>query len=229
MAVTDPAPTASLDLHDRLLRLREAAALYLALPALLALALPPTYLLPVLWVAGAVVYIALRRSPTFDRRRLVTWNRWRSELGPMFGRFALAALLLGVALWWMRPHLLFRFPSTRPDRWLLVVVLYPVLSVFPQGLIYRALFLHRHARLFGTGWRVRVAGAFVFSFAHLPFGNAVALLFTFVGGLLFLRTYERTGSLPLSCLEHALYGDLLFTIGWGAYLYHGGTQALLAG
>ena len=65
------------------------------------------------------------------------------------------------------------------------------------------------------------------SFAHLPFGNLWAIAFPFLGGMMFLRTYRRTGSLLLSCLEHALYGDLLFTVGWGIYLFHGGTQALL--
>ncbi|MHB1155946.1 MAG: hypothetical protein ACYC26_03800 [Phycisphaerales bacterium] len=36
---------------------------------------------------------------------------------------------------------------------------------------------------------------------------------------MFTRTYQRTGSLLLAGIEHALYGDLLFTIGLGHYLY----------
>ena len=105
---------------------------------------------------------------------------------------------------------------------------YPVLSVYPQAIIFRALYEYRYASLFRGRWVAWVVGAAVFSFAHLPFGNAWALGFTFLGGLLFLRTYRRTQSVPVSCLEHALYGDLLFTVGWGIYLFHGGTQALLA-
>jgi hypothetical protein len=229
MALNAPTVRPRLNLQDRLLRVREIAALYVGLPVLLTAAMPAKYLLPVLWVAGLAVWVALRRSETFDRRRLTTWHGWRSAWRPMLGRFVVVALLLGVTLWWFRPDLLFRLPRQRPDRWLLIMVLYPLLSVFPQGLIYRALYLHRYAPIFGSARWARVFGVLVFSLAHLPFRNGVAIGFTLVGGYFFLRTYERTESLWLSCLEHALYGNLLFTVGWGWYLYHGGTQALLAG
>ena len=59
------------------------------------------------------------------------------------------------------------------------------------------------------------------------FRNPWALLFTFAGGLLFLPTYRRTGSMLLANAEHALYGDFLFTVGWGRFFYEG-TQAMAA-
>jgi membrane protease YdiL (CAAX protease family) len=71
-------------------------------------------------------------------------------------------------------------------------------------------------------------GAFAFSFAHLPFGNIYALLFTFIGGLMFLSTYRATSSLILAAFEHALFGDFLFTIGWGQFFFHAGTLAALS-
>ena len=62
----------------------------------------------------------------------------------------------------------------------------------------------------------------------LAFANAFALAFTFVGGIFFLSSYRRTGSLLFSDLEHALYGDFLFTIGWGEYFFHAGTLRMLS-
>ncbi len=212
---------------DRRTRWLEAATLFGAVPFLIRLALPTRYLLPVLWVVSLIVYLALRRSRTFDPASLTTWNGWRREVRPMLLRFVLVAIVLIVALALHQPRLLFSLPVRNARLWLMVLTLYPFLSVFPQGLIYRAFFMHRYAVLFGGPATVRLAGALVFSFAHLPFGNPVALIFTFFGGLVFLATYQRTGSLLLAWLEHALYGNLLFTVGWGYFLYHGGTQALL--
>jgi hypothetical protein len=44
---------------------------------------------------------------------------------------------------------------------------------------------------------------------------------------MFLASYKRTGSLLFSSLEHALYGDFIFTIGWGQYFFHAGTLRLM--
>ena len=43
---------------------------------------------------------------------------------------------------------------------------------------------------------------------------------TLVGGLLFAYRYTKTGSLLTSCVEHALYGCFLFTVGLGRFFYH---------
>lgn len=56
-------------------------------------------------------------------------------------------------------------------------------------------------------------------------------MLTLAGGLLFAGTYARTPSFGISTAEHALYGDWLFTIGYGPFLYHGtiATMQQLAG
>lgn len=67
-----------------------------------------------------------------------------------------------------------------------------------------------------------VAGALFFAWAHVVFHNVWVCAFTFAGGLFFLSSYRKTGSLLFSCLEHALYGDFIFTVGWGRFFYEGG-------
>jgi hypothetical protein len=56
---------------------------------------------------------------------------------------------------------------------------------------------------------------------HIIFGNVIAPLLTIPGGYLFCRTYARTGSLPAAAIEHAVYGDIVFTVGLGVYFYNG--------
>ena len=60
-----------------------------------------------------------------------------------------------------------------------------------------------------------------FGFAHIVFGNWVAPTLCAIGGLLFAQTYQRTRSLALVAIEHALFGDFIFTLGLGRYFYHG--------
>jgi membrane protease YdiL (CAAX protease family) len=61
----------------------------------------------------------------------------------------------------------------------------------------------------------------VFCYAHIFYLNPVAVLLTLVGGILFAHTYLKSGSLWVSSMEHALYGNFAFTIGLGYYIYSG--------
>lgn len=55
---------------------------------------------------------------------------------------------------------------------------------------------------------------------HIVFNNYIAVVFTFLAGLIFMKTYIDTKSFGLVCIEHALYGNMIFTIGLGEYFYH---------
>jgi membrane protease YdiL (CAAX protease family) len=99
-----------------------------------------------------------------------------------------------------------------------------LLSVYPQELLYRAFFVRRYRHLFPRKEFLLLASALVFAWMHLIFRNPFAVVLTLVGGLFFTHTYIRTRSLRLVCLEHALYGNLIFTIGLGEFF----TQGMLA-
>jgi membrane protease YdiL (CAAX protease family) len=101
------------------------------------------------------------------------------------------------------------------------MVLYPILSVYPQGIIYRAFFFERYRTLFPNPAVLIMMSAIAFSFAHIIFPNPIAVSFTLVGGLLFAWRYASTGSLFASSFEHALYGCWIFTIGLGDFFYKG--------
>lgn len=209
------------------MRLFEYLLLYMGLPLLLWLTKEQNMLLPVLWL-GAVFAWTLLRYGKGNRPAPVVGSalNLRKELVFIFLRFFGVAFFLGVALYVYRPELLFWLPRKSVGLWGLIVIAYPLLSVFPQALVYRALYERRYAQIFSSPQLSLVMGCLVFCLAHIPFNNIWALAFTFPGGILFLQTYRRTGSLGLSTLEHALYGDLLFTLGWGACLASAGTQRL---
>ena len=66
-----------------------------------------------------------------------------------------------------------------------------------------------------------VINALLFGWAHMLYGNWLAIVLSGIGGALFMDTYLRTRSVRLVCIEHALYGNLIFTIGLGEYFYSG--------
>jgi membrane protease YdiL (CAAX protease family) len=207
----------------------EFVALYVALPVILLAArrmglIVP--ILPILWVAAypAARYLVTRHG--WGAKQLIGFALTRNQAFHLVLRLVVAAAVLTVGIWVVAPDQLFELPRTNPRLWALVLVCYPILSVYPQGILYRGLFYARYARLFRTENGAWLAGSAVFSLAHLVFANPWAITLTFIGGLFINRTYRKTGSMLTSDLEHAVYGQLVFTVGWGRFLYHGTTRLL---
>lgn len=209
-------------LNHRLWLTSELLLVSVGLPLLLWLVLPARYILPLLWLLAAVCYLAIRR---LDPNRLQgSWDFSalnRRNLAPMLLRFAFCAALLAGLTWWLKPELLFNFVLRSPGFWLVVMVAYPIASVIAQEIIYRRFFFIRYRALLPTPfWMILISGI-AFGLGHILFNNWVAPLLCVIGGVLFSMTYHKTRSLALVCLEHALYGDFIFTIGLGQYFYHG--------
>ena len=177
--------------------------------------------LPLLWVVAGYAGWRLLADPRFDRARLWNFTQLPGRLGAILTIFALVALALWLGVRRFAPHLEWSFVRQHPAFWAVVMVAYPVVSVYPQGLLYRAFFFERYAALFPREWAMIVASAAAFAFLHIIFRNWLAVALTFAGGLLFAARYAETGSLAASCFEHALYGCWLFTVGLGQYFYHG--------
>jgi uncharacterized protein len=167
-----------------------------------------------------VVGIWLHRRGGFHRKHF--WRgedpaRERQHLKQILLRFTGCTLTLIGLVFALFPHKLFLFPRTEPLYWAVLLIAYPLLSVYPQELLYRAFFVRRYRHLFPRPEWLLFASALVFAWMHLIFRNPFAVLLTLVGGLFFTHTYLRTRSLRLVCLEHSLYGNLIFTIGLGEF------------
>jgi membrane protease YdiL (CAAX protease family) len=181
----------------------------------------PFVLLPTLWVGSIVCLVVMRVNGRFRFANLLRVTGWRRDLPRVLGQWiVLATVIAGLTLW-LEPGRLFGLVRQRPRLWIMIMCLYPIFSALPQTIIWRAFLFNRYEPLVGDGRRLILLSAVTFSFSHLLFQNWFALGFTLVGGLMFAWTYARTRSVIISTIEHALYGDFLFTIGLGWYFYHG--------
>ena len=198
----------------------EFLCLFVALP--LAYRFSPVRIpaLPLLWIVAAYAGWQLVRDPQFNRTQLWNAGELPAYLPAILTIFVVAAFLLWLGVRLFAPELEWNFVRRQPVFWAVVMVAYPVLSVYPQGLLYRAFFFARYTELFPGRWAMIVASASAFAFLHIIFRNPLAPALTFAGGLLFAYRYDQTGSLAVSSSEHALYGCWLFTIGMGQFFYH---------
>jgi membrane protease YdiL (CAAX protease family) len=199
----------------------EFCFLFIGVPLLIRFRILPNLPIAYLLIAALAAFLVLRYGTSFGSTRCTSAANLRLDLFPLLLRDAVLLTLLGLAVRFRAPHLLFSFVKRAPRLWALVMLFYPLLSVYPQELLYRAFFFHRYEALFGSGWTMLFASALAFGFVHIIFGNALALALSFIGGLLFAYTYLHSGSLLLTCLDHAIFGNFLFTIGLGQFFYHG--------
>ena len=104
----------------------------------------------------------------------------------------------------------------------MVMVLYPVLSVVAQELVFRTFFFHRYGPLFRDAkWLAVLTNGAVFGFGHIIFGNIIAVFGSMVVGFLLAYRYYHTRSFWAVWLEHTLYGCLVFTVGLGGFFFTG--------
>lgn len=145
----------------------------------------------------AVSRASLLRDDSFDRRDLFRPEALRSGWKGVVFRFIPLAALLGLIVILTRPAPLFAFPRKDPSQWLLFSALFPVAPAYVEEFIFRVFFLHRYRPLFPKPLVRMAACAFSFSRAHVHLANVWPLSLSFLGSLLFARTFERSRSAAL--------------------------------
>lgn len=133
-------------------------------------------------------------------------------------KFIAIAAITTLYVWLTDVSALFNVVINKSVHWLVFVFFYSVFSVYPQELLYRTFFFTRYHDLFKSNSLFIGFNAILFALAHLFFGSILVLVLTGVGGLLFAFTYNKTQSILLVSIEHAVYGSWLFTVGMGAML-----------
>lgn len=175
---------------------------------------------------GGLVYIVVRLVKDPDKP-LKPYKSY--DLKPFAKRigvqFVSIALVTTAYVYFMAPQSLFCVPKTAPGLFVAILGVYTFLSVWPQELIYRTYFFSRFATLFPSKGILIFVNAIVFSLAHIFFRNTLVTVLTFIGGLLFAYTYFKTRSTLLVTIEHALYGNWLFTVGMGDMLAFPGMES----
>lgn len=198
----------------------EFAALYFLVPLFYAFhrQSSPLLFLLLLGVAGVVF---LYKNESFRNEFFLNKKGWVRDLPRILRLFFVLALLLLCFTMLVYPQYLFNCPRNHFSLWLWLMVIYPLLAVYPQELIYRAFLFHRYREVVPRKRYLIHLSATAFAFGHIIYFHPLSIVLTFFGGYLFSWTYFKTRSLLAVSFEHALYGCLLYTIGLGQFFYTG--------
>lgn len=140
---------------------------------------------------------------------------------PVLIRFIFGGAILAFICYLFKHNSFLVFPKTNFRLWALIMLFYPLASAYPQEIIYRAFFFHRYSKIFKTRKHLILASGICFGMLHLFFFNTFAIVLGTFGGLMFSYTYSKSNSVVAASIEHALWGDLIFTIGLGVYFFSG--------
>ncbi len=176
---------------------------------------------PPLLFATIIVLFFLLKDKKFKKCKLWNCTNIKSFLPEIFIRFLILAPFLTLFAWIVSPETFFIFPTETPLWWVLVLLIYPIFSAYPQELLYRLFFFKRYKKIFPKKYVLIAVNTVLFSFLHIVFRNPIAIFLTLFGGLMFAYTYNKSKSLLLVTIEHTLYGLWIFTIGLGVYFFSG--------
>lgn len=199
----------------------EFLTLFFLLPTVIYFGRFRIHALPLLWILMAYCLWILWRHGELPLVSLDTHGLQR-HLPSILAILIPFVLLTTALLHRFAPQDLFGFLRTQPWLWALVMVGYPLLSVYPQGIIYRVFVFHRYHTLFPRLWLLLAMSTLAFAYVHVIFRNWLAVGLTVIGGFLFAFRYAQTNSLFISSFEHALYGCWLFTVGLGRSFFYRG-------
>ena len=198
--------------------------LFIALP--LSLLLPYDFKIKGISILVAFIYllfVLFKKTPVrFKLNKQIDWQAFgKTTVIKFFG----IAIITTLYVYIMDASALFCVPRNTPQLWVTILFVYTFLSVWPQEVIYRAFFFERYQSLFTNKNIFIFVNAIVFCMAHLFLRNTLVTVLTFIGGLLFAYTYTKTKSTTLVSIEHAVYGNWLFTVGMGQMLAFPGMDA----
>ncbi|WP_201746215.1 CPBP family intramembrane glutamic endopeptidase [Veronia nyctiphanis] len=162
-------------------------------------------LLPALCLVACVCLYLMVTDSRFKRFRLTNYENlgsllWRSAL-----LFVLGGIVTAVVVGFILDKPLFAMLLDDIYTWGLLIVLYPLFSVIPQELIFRTYLFHRFKHQMPNKTTRIFVSAFVFALAHIVYANWVAILLSFIGGLMFAYTYSVTRS-TLPVLSNTVFG-----------------------
>ena len=163
-----------------------------------------------------IIYILIKvEKIKFRIQKNINWNFfWLSTII----KFLFIIIATTTFVYFTDKTNLFTVVLNKPILWIAILIFYTLFSVYPQELIYRTFFFKRYQSLFKNEHIFILLNALIFSLAHLLFKNTLVIFLTFLGGLLFAITYNKTKSTLLVSIEHAIYGSWLFTVGMGNML-----------
>tara|TARA_B100000809_G_scaffold34084_1_gene29909 strand:- start:19490 stop:20122 length:633 start_codon:yes stop_codon:yes gene_type:complete len=195
----------------------ELALLFFLIPVILFLEVLPIIKIGSLLIAITYVLVTSIKNKLIPLKLLLSFTLKKEKKTLLLSSIiVLSSSLIFMSLW--HPEDLFIVVKKKPTLWVIILFVYAFLSVLPQELLYRSYFFNRYKDLFKNEKHLVIINIIVFPLAHLFLKNWLVLLVTLIGGVFFALTYKRSKSLLITSLEHAIYGNWLFTIGMGEML-----------
>lgn len=203
---------------NNFLLVTEISTIFIFLPLIFVFGLLPNYMM-MATLFGVFLYCVFIMAKY--KIKIFEFDLQTNMLTPLLIRFVFVSLVISIFTYLYKPQNLFYFVKNNPLMWLMVMIFYPIFSAFTQEVIFRRFFFFRYQNLWKNENLTLVFSTLAFAYMHTVFKNQIAVIFTLVGGLIFSYMYKKTKSIMLVSIEHALYGDVLFTLGLGYYFYHG--------
>ncbi len=200
-----------------LYKLAELMIIFVLVPISFALNYSP-YIKLTIGVIGFLYIIFVLLRVEKNKFKVAPNLKWKEFWKQTLLHFIFIALITTVYVWYTDKTQLFNVMLNNSKLWVFILFFYSCFSVYPQELIYRTFFFQRYEKLFKSKWLFILVNAALFSLAHIFFKNTLVMFLTFIGGILFALTFQRTRSTLLVSIEHAIYGCWLFTVGMGAML-----------
>lgn len=198
-------------------KLIEFFLIFIALPVSFAVEYP-FLIKAILALTGFIYVIYLLLKVEKNKFKIAPNLNWGLFFLHVLIKLVIIASFTIIYMWFTSKSDLFHVLFQKPKLWVIILFLYAMFSVYPQELIYRTLYFQRYKILFKSRSLFIFLNAIVFSLAHIFYKNPLVSLMTFLGGILFALTYEKTKSTLLVSIEHAIYGCWLFTVGMGSML-----------
>lgn len=201
----------------------ELLLLFVVIPASLAFNYP-IWIKLTLGLVGFGYVLRLLKKASLLSLKLQSGIDWKSFWLRTALIFVVIAVVTTAYVWYVAPDALFFVPLNKPGLYVMILGIYTFLSVWPQEVLYRTFFINRYEDLFPNKFTLILVNAVLFSLAHLFFRNTLVMVLTLLGGFLFALTYVKFRSTTLVSIEHALYGNWLFTVGMGQMLAFPGME-----
>ncbi|WP_136660829.1 type II CAAX endopeptidase family protein [Nitratireductor sp. XY-223] len=204
---------------DRLLW-AEVAVVAIAPILLLALPIQRARFLALFLLAGYCL-VRMVRSGAAKTYLRFDWPACRAALPGILLRSAVAWLAVAALVLWLYPDQMLCLPESSLTLTALIVTGYGLVSVLPQEIAFRGY----------ASWRLdaqkvpfvpaALLSAAIFGWVHIIFGSWMSAVLAFFAGILFYRTYRRSGSLAAVWVEHSFYGAAVFVLGLHQLFYQG--------
>ena len=206
-----------MDIQSSTYKLSELFILFILFPISLTIDYP-IWIKLLIGISGFIYVIFYLLKVGKNKFKISTRIDWKPFWKATLVKFLLIILITTLYVYFTDSSQLFIVLRTKPLLWVIILFVYSLLSVYPQELLYRTFFFQRYQSLFKNDNLFLFINAIIFSLGHLFFKNALVIVLTFLGGLLFAFTFNKTKSTFLVSVEHAIYGCWLFTIGMGSML-----------